>query len=160
MKQSLTENQNSYSSCKSRWAQPQFVSNEPSKKSVFTLVSRAFPIFHTPAFPRDGLTPVLLGALLLGIWFSRFSYHVFIFLSVIEVQQERIYAISLFHSSKRLTSVYLNSLRELWDFSDLLNEAGIAPVWTQRSSVSVTYHGNAIKNLGSHDDGKEFRQPA
>lgn len=90
---SLTENQHCYSSCKRRWAQTQFVSNEPSKKSVFTLESRAFPIFPTPAFPWDGLTPVLLAALVLGIWFSRFSYHVFIFLSVTEEQQERRYAI-------------------------------------------------------------------
>lgn len=112
-KQSLTENQHSYSSCKSRWAQPQFVSNEPSKKSVFTLVSRAFPIFPTPAFPRDGLTPVLLAALVLGIWFSRFSYHVFIFLSVIEEEQDRRYPInsvvSLFQTPRICVSAQFES---------------------------------------------------
>lgn len=77
-----SENQHCYPSYKSGGAQTQSVSNKPSKESVFTLKSRAFPIFPAPAFPRHRLTPVFLAALLLGTWFSRFYYHVFIFLCI------------------------------------------------------------------------------
>lgn len=59
-KQSLTENQHRYSSSEGGCTQAQLISDDPSNRSVFTLESRAFSIFSTPAFARHRLTPVLL----------------------------------------------------------------------------------------------------